>query len=173
MDENANTENADRSPFRRFPHVQLAFCIACLTMTAWTWMRYSYAWEMTLNELRLGRPGLGQPRQVLVDFYHANVQRYVRFSGFYAGDSYSNFKFLEDGSEHYMGFYYPPLHKIALGTPVTVTGRLLMGYMSEPVVRGDASRFHPASVAGIVVGGMGCFIFGLYLRRWLRERRAT
>jgi hypothetical protein len=36
-----------------------------------------------------------------------------------------------------------------------------------------ASRFHGASIAGIVVGAMGCFIFGLYLRRWLRERKAA
>jgi hypothetical protein len=34
------------------------------------------------------------------------------------------------------------------------------------------SRFHGASVAGLVVGAMGCFIFGLYLRAWLRERKA-
>jgi hypothetical protein len=35
-----------------------------------------------------------------------------------------------------------------------------------------ASRFHGASIAGQIVGAMGCFIFGLYLRRWLRERKA-
>ncbi|MHC5058658.1 MAG: hypothetical protein ACYTKD_28705 [Planctomycetota bacterium] len=29
-----------------------------------------------------------------------------------------------------------------------------------------------SAVAGLVVGAMGCFIFGLYLRRWLRERKA-
>jgi hypothetical protein len=34
------------------------------------------------------------------------------------------------------------------------------------------SRLHGAYVAGLVVGAMGCFIFGLYLRRWLRERKA-
>jgi hypothetical protein len=34
-----------------------------------------------------------------------------------------------------------------------------------------ASRFHPASVYGLVAGATGCFIFGLYLRAWLRERR--
>jgi hypothetical protein len=33
-----------------------------------------------------------------------------------------------------------------------------------------ASRLHPASVAGLAVGAMGCAVFGLYLRRWLRER---
>ncbi|MHC5053661.1 MAG: hypothetical protein ACYTKD_02965 [Planctomycetota bacterium] len=35
-----------------------------------------------------------------------------------------------------------------------------------------ASRFTGASVAGLVVGAMGRFIFGLYLRGWLRERPA-
>jgi hypothetical protein len=31
----------------------------------------------------------------------------------------------------------------------------------------NASRFYPASVAGLVVGAMGLFVFGLYLRSWL------
>ena len=35
-----------------------------------------------------------------------------------------------------------------------------------------ASRLHGASIVGLIVGAMGCFIFGLYLRRWLRERKA-
>ncbi|MHC4249526.1 MAG: hypothetical protein ACYS9X_10410 [Planctomycetota bacterium] len=35
-----------------------------------------------------------------------------------------------------------------------------------------ASRFTGASIAGLVVGAMGCFIFGLYLRARLRERKA-
>jgi len=35
-----------------------------------------------------------------------------------------------------------------------------------------ACRFHPASVAGLVVGTMGCFIFGLYLRKWFIDRKA-
>jgi hypothetical protein len=29
-----------------------------------------------------------------------------------------------------------------------------------------------ASIAGLADGVMGCFIFGLYLRAWLRERKA-
>jgi hypothetical protein len=36
----------------------------------------------------------------------------------------------------------------------------------------SASGFRPASIAGFVVGAMGCFIFGLYLRAWLREKKA-
>jgi hypothetical protein len=34
------------------------------------------------------------------------------------------------------------------------------------------SRLHPASVSGLVVAAMGVFVFGLYLRRWAKERRA-
>jgi hypothetical protein len=41
------------------------------------------------------------------------------------------------------------------------------------LLRAGVSRFHSASVGGLIVGAMGCFIFGLYLRWWLRERRAT
>ena len=36
----------------------------------------------------------------------------------------------------------------------------------------DASRFHPASIAGLMVGAMGLFVLTLALGHWLRERRA-
>jgi hypothetical protein len=34
-------------------------------------------------------------------------------------------------------------------------------------------RFHPASISGLVVGAIGVFVFAVYLRSWLRERRAA
>ena len=34
-----------------------------------------------------------------------------------------------------------------------------------------ASRFTGASIAGLVVGAMGVFVFTVALRHWLRERR--
>ena len=34
-----------------------------------------------------------------------------------------------------------------------------------------ASRFHGASIAGLVVGAMGVFVFTAALRHWLREQR--
>ena len=40
-----------------------------------------------------------------------------------------------------------------------------------PFLAGD-SRLTGQSVAGIAVGAMGALVFGLYLRAWLRERRA-
>jgi hypothetical protein len=36
----------------------------------------------------------------------------------------------------------------------------------------DSHRLCAPSVAGMVIGLMGCALFGLYLRRWLRERKA-
>jgi hypothetical protein len=61
------------------------------------------------------------------------------------------------------------------GPPVTLNGRYIRphgSYLFGSSLHVDEGRFHPASVAGIVVGAMGVFIFGLYLRRWLRERKA-
>jgi hypothetical protein len=37
------TEPAPTPVSCRFPWIQLVFCIACFSMTAWTWMRFSYA----------------------------------------------------------------------------------------------------------------------------------
>jgi len=53
-----------------------------------------------------------------------------------------------------------------------------LGNPAENAFRLDGDSLMDASVvrfavAGIVVGLMGCFVFGLYLRRWLRERKAT
>jgi hypothetical protein len=36
-----------------------------------------------------------------------------------------------------------------------------------------ASRWHLASIAGLVVGAMGVFVFTVALRHWLRERTAA
>ncbi len=47
------TESAPTPVFRRFPWVQLVFCIACLTMAAWTWMRFSYAWKVAPEDIDL------------------------------------------------------------------------------------------------------------------------
>jgi len=52
-------------------------------------------------------------------------------------------------------------------------GRLDMGGLPLAIIDTTASRLHPTSIAGLVVGAMGCFILGLYLRRWLRERKAA
>jgi hypothetical protein len=63
-----------------------------------------------------------------------------------------------------------------MGEPLEAPGN--MGSTMDAIEYGVeidacASRYHAASVAGLVVGAMGSFIFGLYLRRWLRERKAA
>jgi hypothetical protein len=58
-------------------------------------------------------------------------------------------------------------------TSHVLTGRLLgrnissSGHIHTLVFDVDAHRLSGASVAGLVVGVMGCFILGLYLKRWL------
>ena len=47
------------------------------------------------------------------------------------------------------------------------------GFPSYLSLDTTASRFHGASVAGLVVGAMGVFVFTVALRHWLGERRAT
>ena len=56
------------------------------------------------------------------------------------------------------------------------TGRVTVAssaVYAMPRLDTTASRFAPESVAGLVVGAWGLFIFGLYLRRWLAERRGV
>jgi hypothetical protein len=119
--------------------MQLVFCLACLSMTAWTWMRYSYRWDLPIkrygrdtDQLRKGR----WPDGLLVRYSNewGPCEGRVGVAAMYDFD---------------LG---RPIHVLQVTTP--------------------ASRFHGASVAGLIVGAMGCFIFGLYLRRWLIERKA-
>ncbi|MHC4253685.1 MAG: hypothetical protein ACYS9X_31605 [Planctomycetota bacterium] len=167
LDKNAPaTDDADRpspSPFRRFPYVQLAFCVACLSMTAWTWMRFSYCWDMTLAQLNGTHPDELE-------------ERYVRTEGelSLAQDEWS---YLGQATKGY--FFHPRGMALPeVGSHLSVTGRAVglrdmpsVFTSVAPAIDCSASRFHPASVAGLVVGAMGVFVFGLYLRRWVKERR--
>ncbi|MHC4249627.1 MAG: hypothetical protein ACYS9X_10920 [Planctomycetota bacterium] len=165
------TEPEATSRRYRFPWAQLVFCLACLGMAAWTWMRYSYAWPTGVREagtvtsldaaLRLEdryasmsghvEPALGPTEGLLCDG-RGRTRHMVRVGGCEAplpSDSrVHHFKgrlsFHEsNGGLAYHGYLY-------------VGGGCLTG----------------ASIAGLVVGAMGVFIFGLYLRRWLGDRKA-
>ncbi len=178
------TEPAPTPAFRRFPWVQLVFCLACLTMTAWTWMRYSYCWTLTPEWITAIGPS------VVADDTRFPSRAYVEVTG-------RPFVFHEFPDGTGGSFWETSLHVgekawvrlSGTGAPpargdMTVSGRLgvihhgpdtpRMLYVESPVlyVYPPEGRFHPASVAGLVVGAMGCIIFGLYLRAWLRERKA-
>jgi hypothetical protein len=136
------TESDATPAFRRFPWIQLVFCIACLSMTGWTWMRYSYAWELTSADLRV---------EDVDAEAHRLVGRYVRVRPGKLDEV--------DGRGRVEMLRLPP----------SSSGGDVESFL---FVLPTASRFHPASIAGLLVGAMGCFIFGLYLRSWLRERKA-
>lgn len=56
------------------------------------------------------------------------------------------------------------------------TGRVVIarsGTWPIWLVDTTASRFHPASIAGLVVGPMGVFVFVVVLRDWLIRRRGV
>jgi len=159
------------SPFRRFPWVQIAFCLACLTMTGYTWMRYSYAWEVDLDD----------PEYLL------RLQSYTRVRGvlekntsvYFKGDS--RFAIVARTNKRAWVFLPRAIVRDDEGRAVSIEGRMTLENLRGmfglgiygPVLDTTASRFHPTSIAGLAVGAMGCFIFGLYLRRWRCERAAA
>jgi len=175
----------------RFPFIAALLCAACLGAAAWTWMRYSWAWNYAGAELaaNYSRAGMienygddGRPGSLFTWSHPDLVDRYVTIDdtlqgkwsmdmlwgvSLPAGDIYISFLIaLPHGAT-------PPQdgHKIRL------TGRMVS--LSKWAEGGDslvldtnASRFHGASVAGLVVAAMGVFVFTVALRHWLGERRA-
>ncbi len=222
------TEPEPTPVFRRFPWIQLVFCLACLSMTAWTWMRYSYCWDVAVRDLPVlpkawnlisGPSGIPH---VPVDFDFVQIRedlsrrawpesfgdhwlrnRYVRVKGCVVSvlrlsdtphsdgtrDPGYWIPVISDGTGQ-MSVLLPP----SRGKPSrdwdekAFRGRLVLtpsaraAYIGPPDPALENSkplsldscvgRWHHASIAGLVVGAMGCFIFGLYLRGWLVERKA-
>jgi len=163
----------------------LAFCIACLAVCGYTWMRYSYAWDVTPESLGPLLPEHDTP---------LCLDRFVRLRGLSCrAEVYAcvqgNVVPVPPNSPR--GHYFvwvaePERPETAVAVyiedyrwspeEVTFVGRIETGglnALAAGYVNVMSSRFHPASLAGIVVGAMGCFIFGLYLRRWLREKKAA
>jgi len=199
--------DAAPSPFRRFPWMQLVFCLACLAMTARTWMRYSYAWELTpegpgsfrarwqngaiwrpalvdpagwpsgsfvrITEKICKRRLLSEPLAMVTISDHERDRFQVHATKLFCPDEELTYWAREHSPErgatprYYYGRLVPsPPGRIILRSRDHIFG------LSEgtPVILADSSRFHPVSIAGLVVGAMGCFIFGLYLRKWLMGR---
>jgi len=170
--------SASPSPFRRFPWVQLAFCLACLTMTAWTWMRYSYCWEVCPCDLFECRCDDSSPetRDPSPDLSWRG--RYVRIRGRESGGNYgpNDSAVAISTRDCVVHVWFPaPKVKRASGQRGRVVGQVQFDGMTlgYPVmVDASASRLHPASVGGLFVGVMGYLVFRLYLFAWLRERKA-
>ncbi len=189
----------------RFPFVAALLCAACLGAATWTWMRYSYAWSVTPEQLRGGdttghylRMSAGVPRPMRfrtpstepwvqpLDGPRAERNFSVTGAGFYE-KGYPELVRLHDHS----GAIFPRLfvlrryplatdYRLMYGVTTAFAGRAWNARIhaggtawTEDAVVFDAtvSRFHGASIAGLVVGAMGVFVFTVAFRHWLGERR--
>ncbi|MHC5057123.1 MAG: hypothetical protein ACYTKD_20795 [Planctomycetota bacterium] len=190
--------NAEPTPaFRRFPWIQLAFCLACLSMAAWTWMRFSYCWRIRVREIaryewqaRPGPPLSSSYQDSFVEvngtvhdvWRHTSQHRRRMASGRFLPCEYISVSFEPPGRVTHAGLAMlaPSATPLERGSKATVRGRVdaFETVLSEGDVEfryfldGTRGRLNHTSIAGLVVGAMGVFIFGLYLRAWLRERKA-
>ncbi|MHC4252278.1 MAG: hypothetical protein ACYS9X_24435 [Planctomycetota bacterium] len=174
-------------PGARFPFAAAALCAACVAMATWLWIRHSYAWDVTPGELLAD--GGGWPRRLQYDV----ASCYVRLRGVPSRGPWLDhgsgvvFVSFHDGPEREWPFVSVVFRDVgsvpAPGTLENAFGRLVSRNWFYPVpqtsdagnllvVDATRGRLTGESVAGLVVGAMGAFVFWLHLRRWLRVRQA-
>ena len=138
-------------------------------------MRYSYCWDVTPRSL-FGEKGL-------VGREHWPDRAYVRLPGpqtwnrVEGGDIAYPRRFLMLGCPLHRGRYCPGPPRCK---PEEWLGRVMVFSVLEDAnvrweaeIDATASHFHPASIAGLLVGAMGVFVFAVALRHWLGQRRAA
>jgi hypothetical protein len=149
----------------------------------WTWMRFSYPWQVPSDsfydfESWNHAPSTAPPPN------RALLERYVELRGA-AYDPRTNRPGLEeaaarsirvDSCASWVLLTDRAAADDAIGRKVVLTGRVLpakghAGAGYPFIVDTTASRFHGASIAGLVVGAMGVFVFTIALQHWLKERR--
>jgi hypothetical protein len=157
-------------------------------------MRYSYAWDVTgrdfwsegpaaLSDSSPGIRVIGSETSGTVDFFFdpALLGRYVRTTG--PASHWGRGTPISSYGRHVLValdddrlFFYLQLTdqleetEMREGMETAVRGRAIL-LLEGPAVDATASRFTGASVAGLVVGAMGLFVFTVALRHWLGERR--
>jgi len=170
----------DRPKPPHFPYIGALLCAACLGAAVWTWMTYSYAWEITAAHV-------GTLRGVL-DHGSRPQSEYLCLRGKVA---IMDAPLTEDSVA--VSFWTGPLEAISVdlvppsgaglkeNAEVRLYGRLVPSHRSRPSEPTEywgfafstaASRFTGVSIAGLVVGAMGVFVFAVALRHWIERRRA-
>ena len=161
----------------RFPWVVALLCAASLGAAAWTWMRYSYAWEVTPTDAyERGMKGrFVSIRGIVVELEGWEGARHPALTERRTDSAERELW----GAVLLLGLATEPQK----GTEIGVKGRLVRSYLlNHPYWTGvelyylavdtTASRFTWHSITGLVVGAMGMFVFVMYLRTWLKERNA-
>jgi hypothetical protein len=153
----------------RFPYIPAAVCAVCLVLTGWTWMRYSYAWDVTPCDLYLSEAYEGNfvrlhGRILLADYSHplclmGNVEP--------PDDS-----LFFDRSDANRGCYtvLAKLPQESVGQLMTFTGRIGTRHNMLDTI---SSRFTWHSITGLVVGALGVGVFAFFLVKWLNQRRSS
>jgi hypothetical protein len=160
-------------------------------MTTWTWIRYSYAWDVTPKHFHPGVPVV-EPSPNVRPWI---AERFVRLQGIVVGFGHQSYTdawrgYLRESSQGGPRYQHGVATVILAaehprprsGMALQISGRVhakptfysfrRLGSTHRIYLDAGASRFHGASVAGLVIGTMGVFIFGLYLRSWLRATKA-
>ncbi|MHC5057729.1 MAG: hypothetical protein ACYTKD_23915 [Planctomycetota bacterium] len=191
--------DADAPERPRFPYAVAAFALACVICAIWLWMRYSYCWDFTVADISRRRtevvwghgrwPAGAYVRVAGVPGWRTGSDGH-RYLNSVAGPSRSKDVVgiidLGDGTGEaagvageFVGRIYggggTPLSPADVDFETTRPGFDRFDrkhYRIRPDLLLNASRFTPASVAGLVVAAMGTAVFALHLRRWLAERRA-
>ncbi len=175
----------------RFPVVAAVYCAACLAAAAWMWMRYSYAWDVSpwsLSEATFRTyPDLadcsegescspkGWPLDgyvtlhgtALFDKKIGEAYPWVEYGRVYSGRMFVVHEPDDMGKNIWV--HCDAADPVFMEWRGCVLGRV--HYAPDPVtVDMTSSRFHPASIAGLMVGAMGLCVFGMYLLEWLAAR---
>ena len=167
----------------RFPYVAALLCVACLGAAAWTWMRYSYCWDVTLLDTMGEHPrSVAGPLDGRYALIRGRVRRVVSGvprttrgpDSLYPVKTVAHLPWILDLDSLHgtisVRVRAPYKRRFERGSELVLLGRLRQTGGSLSLDK-TASRFHGASVAGLVVGAMGVFVFTVALRHWLGERR--
>jgi len=141
-----------------FPWVVAAILAVCTAVCAWTWLRYSYAWELDRSEMPTTASGEAWARW---RGRYVSVQETMA-AGPGLGESPRYLGRVELTPESDSAL--PPNAEQALSWLHRVQGTV-----QQPVyVRRGASRFTIQSVGGIAVLTASLLHFALAMRRWRR-----
>jgi hypothetical protein len=137
-------------------------------------MRYSYRWDVTAEDVwGATLPEPAHDRCWPYGRRHVRLRGAVRVEHPYVLKGYAPSEVvtvtLANGRS--LRGYVKRGWPVNEGREQWLPSRLVM-WERRPFVAIGYGRLTGESVSGLVVGAMGVFIFGLYLRAWLRERKA-
>ncbi len=178
----ATTVAGGISPPTRFPWVRALICAICIAACSWTWMRFSYAWHVTGEELgTLARKDDGQAwlRERYLLFEESVVAlprgKEVTMTAICNGMVvHVLVPPRPDGQKdsRNMAFRGPHGRMIPIpGEHLRLKSRFELTDEAA-TVDGFASRFHPVSIIGLGIGAMGVLVFAFALMNWMKRRRA-